>query len=193
MATITEKRLNPRIGIVVGSNRPTRVCRTVAEWVKRAMQRDDVNLDLIDLAEIGLPFLDEPKVPAHHLYQNDHTKAWSRTISGYEGFVLVFPQYNWGYPAVLKNALDYLYDEWAGKPVSIVCYGSHGGFQATLAMKLVTQGLHMYNMSTNPPLDIEDEMFDEHDQFKNVEVAFSRYKGPMAAVAAEFVDLLSER
>jgi NAD(P)H-dependent FMN reductase len=183
----------PKIGIIVGSNRPTRICLTVAEWVKDEMQHDGLNLSLVDLAEVNLPFLDEPEIPAHHKYQKDYTEAWSKTISGYDGFVLVFPQYNWGYPAVLKNALDYLYDEWAGKPVSIMCYGGHGGFQATLATKLVTQGLRMYNMSTNPPLDIEDEMFDEHGQFKDINAAFARYKQPMQAVSDEFVDLLSKK
>jgi len=181
----------PKIGIIVGSNRPTRICLTVAEWVQKEMSNDSIDLELIDLATIGLPFLDEPEIPAHHAYQKDHTKAWSELISGYDGFVLVFPQYNWGYPAVLKNALDYLYDEWAGKPVSIMCYGGHGGFQATLAAKLVTQGLRMYNMATNPPLDIDDEMFDEHGQFKDIEAAFARYRQPMRAVSAEFVDILA--
>jgi len=180
----------PVIGIIIGSNRPTRVCRTVAEWVQKEMHHSDLDLQLIDLAEVNLPFLDEPEIPAHHNYQKDHTKAWSERISGYDGFVLVFPQYNWGYPAVLKNALDYLYDEWAGKPVSIMCYGGHGGFQGALGMKLVTQGLRMYNMSTNPPLDIDDDMFDERGQFKDIDAAFARYKQPMQATAAEFAGLL---
>ena len=177
------------IGIIVGSNRPNRICLAVAEWAKRCMERDDLRLNLIDLAAVGLPFLDEPEMPARHRYQKEHTKAWSRMVTGLDGYVLVYPQYNWGYPAVLKNALDYLYDEWGGKPVSLVCYGSRGGFQATMALKLVTQGLHMYNMSTNPPLDIDDEMFDENGQFKDIEVALSRYRSPMRAVAAEFIEL----
>jgi NAD(P)H-dependent FMN reductase len=181
------------IGIIVGSNRPLRICRTVAEWAKKEMQHEELDLGLIDLGELNLPFLDEPEIPARHNYRNAHTKAWSATISGCEGFVLVFPQYNWGYPAVLKNALDYLYDEWARKPVSILCYGGHGGFQAALAIKLVTQGLHMYNMSTNPPLGIEDEMFDEYGQFKDIETAFSRYRQPLRAVSAEFADLLRKK
>lgn len=180
----------PNIGIIVGSNRPNRIGRSVAEWVMKEMVCDDIDLHLVDLAEINLPFLDEPEIPAHHHYQKNHTKAWSELIQSYEGFVLVFPQYNWGYPAPLKNALDYLYDEWKGKPVSIMCYGGHGGFQAALAMKLVTQGLRMYNMSVNPPLDIDDEMFDEHGQFKDIEAAFARYKQSVRAVSAEFVALL---
>ena len=181
-----------RIGIIIGSNRPTRIAKTVAEYAQKYMQHPGLDLELIDLAEINLPFLDEPDIPARHHYTKDHTAKWSRLISEFDGFVLVFPQYNWGYPAVLKNALDYLYDEWANKPVSLMCYGGHGGFQATLAMKLVTQGLHMYNMSTNPPLDIKDEMFDEHGQFINIESALCRYKQPFRAVSDEFVDLLEK-
>ncbi|WP_430535717.1 NAD(P)H-dependent oxidoreductase [Listeria rocourtiae] len=184
---MTEK---PRIGLIIGSTRPTRVCRTVAEWAMKEMEHGLLNLSLIDLAEVNLPFLDEPEIPAHRNYQQEHTKAWSRVINEYDGFVLVFPQYNWGYPAVLKNALDFLYDEWRGKPVSIMCYGGHGGFQATLSMKLVTQGLHMYNIATNPALDISDDMFDESGQFKNIEKDFARYKIPLQSMSSEFASLL---
>ncbi|MBC2105576.1 NAD(P)H-dependent oxidoreductase [Listeria booriae] len=81
----------PKIGLIIGSNRPGRVCRTVAEWAMREMQHEQLDLSLIDLAEINLPFLDEPEVPAYHHYTKDHTKAWSALISGYDGFVLVFP------------------------------------------------------------------------------------------------------
>ena len=183
----------PNIGIIIGSNRPKRICRVVAEWVLKGMQHEGLNLELIDLAEINLPFLDEPEIPACHNYQKEHTKSWSKVVSGYDGFVLVFPQYNWGYPAVLKNALDFLYDEWAGKPVSIMCYGRHGGFQGTLAMKLVTQGLDMYNMSTNPALHIEESMFDEQGQFKDIDADFARYEVPLQAVSSEFVNLLKQK
>lgn len=186
-------REKPSIGIIVGSNRPIRICRTIAEWVQKEMRNDELDLDLIDLAEIDLPFLDEPEMPARHDYRKEHTKAWSRLIAGYDGFALVFPQYNWGYPAVLKNALDFLFDEWANKPVSIMCYGTHGGFQATLAMKLVTQGLDMYNMATNPPLYIDKAMFDEQGRFKDIDASFSRHRTAVRAVSDEFVSLLGPK
>lgn len=179
------------IGIIVGSNRPTRVARTVAEWAQRTMKNDKLNLEIIDLAEINLPFLDEPEVPARHHYTQNHTKEWSNLIRKYDGFVIVFPQYNWGYPAVLKNAMDYLYDEWNRKPVSLICYGSHGGFQAALAMKLVIQGLNMYSLSTNPALDIDEHMFNDKGQFNDIDDDFARYSQSLRAVSDEFVDLLS--
>ncbi len=188
-----DTRKKPKIGLILGSNRPNRIGRSVAEWVVKAMANEQLQLDIIDLAKIELPFLNEPDIPAHGNYQLAHTKKWSQLIQQYDGFVFLFPQYNWGYPAVLKNALDYLYREWSHKPVSIMVYGNHGGFQGLLAMKLVTQGLKMYNMATNPPLDIKEEMFDEQGQFINIDTAFAHLKQPMQAVSAEFVELLKEQ
>lgn len=90
----------------------------------------------------------------------------------------------------MKNALDYLYSEWQHKPVSIMVYGGHGGFQGLIAMKLVTQGLNMYNMSVNPPLNISKEMFDAADQFIDIEAAFERIAPQVRLVSEEFCQLL---
>jgi NAD(P)H-dependent FMN reductase len=185
-----DTKTKPNIGIIVGSNRPTRVCRAVSDWVMSVMQNDGLDISLIDLAEINLPFLDEPEIPARHNYVNDHTKEWSKLIRGFDGFVLVFPQYNWGYPAVLKNALDFLYDEWAGKPVSIMCYGNHGGLLGSTAMRQVTQGLKMNTMSINVPLNINDGMFEENGQFTDIASAFAQYVVPIKALSIEFVSML---
>ncbi|MGL9730751.1 NADPH-dependent FMN reductase [Enterococcus sp. DIV0756] len=185
--------MNNKIGIILGSNRPTRIGGDVANWVKKTMKHDELEIDIIDLAKINLPFLDEPNIPAMGNYQKDYTKAWSETISQYDGFVLVFPQYNWGYPAVLKNALDYLYSEWSHKPVSIMVYGGHGGFQGLISMKLVTQGLNMYNMSVNPPLNISKDMFDENNQFIDIDRSFKMIEPQVKMVSEEFIHLFSVR
>ena len=93
--------------MIIGSTRPSRICPGIAHWSREALSEDSpVLYEVIDLAGIGLPFLDEPLKPALGDYKHEHTKAWSSLISGYQGFVFVFPQYNWGYPAPLKNALD---------------------------------------------------------------------------------------
>lgn len=184
-------QMKNKIGIILGSNRPNRIGGDVANWVKKAMEHADLEIDIIDLAEVNLPFLDEPTIPAMRNYQNEHTKAWSEEIQQYDGFVLLFPQYNWGYPAVIKNALDYLYTEWSHKPVSIMVYGGHGGFQGLISMKLVTQGLNMYNMSVNPPLTITKEMFDENNQFIDIDRSFETIKPQVAMVSEEFVQLFS--
>ena len=90
----------PRVAVVVGSTRPTRICPGIARWVLQAAQEESLlRYELIDLAEVNLPFLDEPLKAALGKYKHEHTKAWSRVVSSFDGFIFVFPQYNWGYPA----------------------------------------------------------------------------------------------
>lgn len=149
-----------KIGIIIGSNRSNSTTLKIATLIQSQINSDSVNTKLINLAEINLPWLDEPEIPAKNNYQLESTKTWQSTVNQYDGFVIVYPQYNWGYPAVLKNALDTLYTEWQGKPVSTIVFGSHGGFQAELAMSLVLQGLHMHklpvNLSLTVPLDAKN-------------------------------------
>lgn len=119
---------------------------------------------LIDLKELNLPFLDEPLKPALGHYAHEHTRAWSRQVSALEGFVLIFPQYNWGYPAPLKNALDFLYAEWAGKPVGMITYGTRGGGKAADQMTSVLTGLHTRLLTGNVRISLPDEAKDETGQ-----------------------------
>lgn len=83
-----------KIGIILGSNRPKRICRLLGEWIQKSMKHEGLEIDLIDLAEINLPFLDEPELPAIHRYQHEHTRKWSELVNRYSGFVLLVPQYN---------------------------------------------------------------------------------------------------
>lgn len=114
-----------RIAVVIGSNRPKRICPEIAEWVRATAERgSSLTFELLDLGAVALPFLDEPAMAALGEYVHEHTRGWSGLVSSYDGFVFVFPQYNWGYPAVLQNALDYLYAEWRDKPAALVTYGT---------------------------------------------------------------------
>lgn len=187
---MTENEKVVKIGIILGSNRPNRICRSIGEWVQKEMKHKKLAISLIDLAEINLPFLDEPELPAAHNYVHQHTYEWSKLINSFDGFLFLVPQYNWGYPAVLKNALDYLFNEWKGKPVSTICYGGHGGFQAELAIKLVIRGLNMYSMVTNPAFSISKEMFASNGQFIDINASLSNYSQSVQAISAEFIDLL---
>ncbi len=98
-----------RIGIIVGSTRPNRRGALVARWVsEHAQPRGDAEYEVVDLAEIALPILDEPEPAAMGTYHHSHTLAWSQTVAGFDGFVFVTPEYNHSVPAALKNAIDYL-------------------------------------------------------------------------------------
>lgn len=136
--------------VIVGSTRPNRVGKPVADWftgLARADGRFDV--DVADLAEVDLPFMDEPKHPRLHEYQHDHTKAWSERVERADAVVLVSAEYNTGYPAPLKNAIDYLNQEWKYKPVGFVTYG---GMSAGLrAMEQLVQVVSILGMFTVMP------------------------------------------
>lgn len=112
------------IGVVIGSTRPGRVGGKIAGWVAaQARAADTGPVDLIDLRELALPLLDEPEHASTRIYANAHTREWSARVDAVDAIILVTPEYNSSFPAPLKNALDYLYDEWQRKPVVIVGYG----------------------------------------------------------------------
>lgn len=135
-----------RLAIVVASNRPGRIAEPVAEWfAERARQHGGFEVDVVDLAEIDLPFFDEPHHPRTRRYTHDHTRAWSERIDAADAIVFVTPEYNYGMPAVLKNALDYLNHEWAYKPAGFVSYGGvSAGTRAVQMAKQVVTTLRMY-------------------------------------------------
>ena len=110
-----------RIGIVTSSTRPTRIGHHVAQWVA-SQAPDGVEVEPIDLRDLALPLLDEPEMPSSGQYAHEHTKRWAALVDGVDAVVFVMPEYNRGYNAALKNAIDYLYAQWQGKPVA--CVGS---------------------------------------------------------------------
>ena len=132
-----------------------RIGPAIAEWVA-SVGRDIVaaELELVDLKDWPLPLDEEPAIPATGIYHSERTRAWSRKIATAAGFVFVTPQYNWGYPASLKNALDHLYGEWAGKPAMIVSYGGHGGDKCAAQLRQVLEALKMRPVETMPALTL---------------------------------------
>ncbi|PYF97873.1 NAD(P)H-dependent FMN reductase [Georgenia satyanarayanai] len=111
-----------KIGVIVSSTRPTRVGDKVAQWVA-SIAPEGTEVEVVDLAEVDLPFLVEPELPATGNYTLASTVAWSERIRSYDGLVITVPEYNAGYPAVLKNAIDSLHAEWNGLPIGVVGYG----------------------------------------------------------------------
>jgi NAD(P)H-dependent FMN reductase len=135
----------PYLQIIIGSTRPGRRGAAVGNWFHDLVIRDDrFGVELIDLAEVGLPLLDEPLPPGRGPYTQEHTRRWSRTISAGEAYVFVVPEYNHSYNAATKNALDFLGEEWRNKPVGFVGYGGiAAGARAVQALTPVVAALGM--------------------------------------------------
>ncbi|MFJ4436148.1 NADPH-dependent FMN reductase [Streptomyces sp. NPDC088923] len=136
----------PKLSIVIASTRPGRVGLPVGQWIDAVAREhggfDEV--DLVDLAELDLPFMDEPNHPRLRQYTHDHTKRWSARVESADAFVFVMPEYNYGYNAEIKNAIDYLCLEWAYKPVGLVSYGGvSAGTRAAQMIKQVVTTLKM--------------------------------------------------
>lgn len=168
---------SPRVAVVIGSTRQNRICPGIADWVLRnAQDGSELDYELVDLAVVNLPFLDEPFQPALGRYAHEHTRAWSRIIQSFDAFVFVFPQYNWGYPGVLKNAVDFLYAEWRDKPTAMVTYGTHGGQKAAAGFRVVLDGVHSRPLDTNLELAITRSDTDGAGQLRDLDTTFAPYR-----------------
>jgi NAD(P)H-dependent FMN reductase len=188
-----EARRGERIAVVIGSTRPRRICRGIAEWVKDAAQTDSpLRYEIVDLAEIDLPLLDEPLKAALGEYEHEHTRAWSRMVSSYSGFVFVFPQYNWGYPAPLKNALDFLYYEWHDRPATSVTYGTRGGNKGAQQLHGVLEGLHMRPLEDRIEIVITDDDVDADWQLRDRAATLHPYLEQARRLDAQLVEALED-
>lgn len=127
----------PKLQIFIASTRPGRVGLPVAEWfAERARRHGFFEVELVDLARVNLPFMDEPNHPMLRRYTHEHTRRWSASVDSADAFVFVTPEYNHSFNAPLKNAIDYLHHEWRYKPVGLVSYG--GVAAGTRAVQMIT-------------------------------------------------------
>ncbi|MYS24998.1 NAD(P)H-dependent FMN reductase [Streptomyces sp. DvalAA-14] len=136
-----------KLGIIVASTRPGRVGLPVAQWFEGEARTHAgfAEIELIDLAEVALPFMNEPNHPRLARYTHQHTRDWSALVSGVDAFVFVMPEYNHGFNAELKNAIDYLHNEWLYKPVGFVTYG--GVAAGTRALQMIKQVIGALKMT----------------------------------------------
>lgn len=131
--------------VVIASTRPGRVGDKVGAWfLEQARAHGKFESELVDLAEVNLPVFDEPRHPRLGQYEHAHTRAWSETVSRADAFVFVTPEYNYGPPPSLINALTYLAKEWAYKPVGFTSYGGvSGGLRSVQMIKQIVTTMKM--------------------------------------------------
>jgi NAD(P)H-dependent FMN reductase len=153
----------PNLTIIIASTRPGRAGLPIGTWFgDRAGAHAGFDVRLVDLAAVDLPMYDEPEHPRLRRYRNPHTKRWSATIDAADAFVFVTPEYNHGYPATLKNAIDYLHEEWSGKPAGFVSYGGiAAGTRAVEQLKQVITALGMFPVVDAVSIPLHPRFFDD--------------------------------
>jgi NAD(P)H-dependent FMN reductase len=132
-----------KLHVIIASTRPGRIGLPIGNWThERAKAHGKFDVTLVDLKEVNLPMMDEPKHPRLQQYEHAHTKAWSATIAAADAFVLVTPEYNFSTAPSLLNAFDFLYKEWNYKPAAFVSYGGiSGGLRAVEMTKQTLSAL----------------------------------------------------
>jgi NAD(P)H-dependent FMN reductase len=156
-----------KLEIIVASTRPGRLGLPLGRWVEAEARThggfDEV--ELIDLAEVALPFMDEPHHPRLRRYTQQHTRDWSAKVGEADAFVFVMPEYNYGYTAELKNALDYLHHEWQYTPVGLVSYGGvAAGTRAAQMIKQVVTTLKMVPLQEAVSIPFVHQFFDDEQR-----------------------------
>lgn len=134
----------PRIGLIIGSTRPTRFADVPAQWMlKQAKARGDIEVELIDLRDHPLPLFDEMASNRWMPSQSAEAVRWQQTLAGFDGFIFVVAEYNHSITAVLKNALDQAYREWEHKPFTAIGYGGVGAARAVEHLRGIGAELQM--------------------------------------------------
>lgn len=146
------------IKTIIGSTRRNRFSEKPAGWIHDlAKSRDGVEAELLDLRDYPLPFFEELTSPARFQghYPSEVSGRWAKKIEEADAFIIVSPEYNHAYPAVLKNAMDWAYTEWTNKPVGFVSYGGVGGARAVEQLRLVAIELQMAPIRNAVHLPVE--------------------------------------
>lgn len=161
------KMMTLKLHIIICSTRPGRVGPLIAQWFHEiAVQHGQFEAHLIDLAEFNLPVYDEPEHPMLQRYQHQHTRNWAASVNAADAYVFVTPEYNFGPPPSLLNALNYVYKEWNYKPAGMVSYGGvSGGLRSALIEKLTLTTLKMMPMVEAVAVQQISTLIDGNKQF----------------------------
>ena len=161
-----------QLKIIIASTRPGRKGIFVGNWFHSVAEKyTDFEVEVLDLAEINLPFLDEPMHPRLKQYTKAHTKEWSKKVDEADAFVVVIPEYNYAMPPTLLNAIDFVFSEWNYKPVGIVSYGGvSGGLRSAQSCKEPMTTVKLVPLMEGVSIQFVDKRIDENGKFKSDEM-----------------------
>ncbi|WP_158846067.1 NADPH-dependent FMN reductase [Saccharothrix deserti] len=158
------------IAVIIGSTRQGRVGDDIGRWITGvAAQRVDVEPVVVDLADYDFP-------PCYPERATPEMRRFTGQVADADGFVVVTPEYNRSFPASLKQAIDYAYDEWHAKPAGFVSYGYRSeGFHAVEQLRTVFTELHVMTMRTGVGVNLlADEPLDSEHRVRAAEAMFDQ-------------------
>lgn len=175
----------PKLHVIAVATRPNRAGFPLAQWAfERAKAHGAFDVELVDLRDVGLPLFDEPNHPRLRQYAHEHTKRWSAQVDAADAFLFVTPEYNHGAPPSLINALDYLVQEWAHKPVGFVSYGGPaGGTRAVQMVKPMLAALKMVPLVESVMVPLFTSSIDANQLFTASELQETHAKMMLDALA----------
>lgn len=134
------------IKVIAGSTREGRFSDKATAWIAEELKKQEgLDVEVLDLRDYDMPFFNEAATPSYKTepYKHPAVAKFTAKIAEGDAFVIVSPEYNHGTSAVLKNALDWVYQEWNNKAVGFVSYGSVGGARAVEQLRLIAVELQM--------------------------------------------------
>jgi NAD(P)H-dependent FMN reductase len=154
------------IAVILGSTRRGRFGEKPARWIfDELKKRPGVTAEFLDLRDYELPFFDEPVSPGYitEPFKNEAVARWTKKIAAQEGFIVVAPEYNHSASGVMKNAVDWVYNDWNRKPIGFVGYGSAGGARGVEHMRAIAVELQMapVQKGVHLPVDLYLSMMKE--------------------------------
>jgi len=163
----------PKLNIIIVSTRPGRIGPTIGKWIYdyAVSEQGGFDIELVDLADFNLPVFDEPNHPMRQQYVHEHTKKWAASVDSADAFVFVTPEYDFGTPPSLLNALIYLVHEWSYKPVGFVSYGGmSGGIRAVQMTKQMLTTLKLVPLPEAVTIPFVSTLIDDTGEFVATEI-----------------------
>ncbi|WP_432714372.1 NADPH-dependent FMN reductase [Pedobacter sp.] len=168
-----------KLKIISSSVRPGRKGPLIANWIaNQAMKNGNFEVEVLDLGEINLPMMNEAQHPVLKKYEHEHTKQWSARIEEADTFIFVTAEYDFNYPAPLRNALEYLYQEWGYKAAAIVSYGGvSGGTRAANSLKSDLSTFKMVPIYESVNIPFFQKQINDQNEFQASEISIKAATG----------------
>lgn len=156
-----------KLKVINSTVRPGRKSPIIASWITSLVNEQGIfEAEFLDLGEINLPLMNEPNHPRLKQYQYEHSKNWSAKIDEADAFIFVTAEYDYNYPAPLRNAIEYLYNEWSFKAAGIVSYaGISAGTRAANSLKGDLSTVRVVPIPAGVPIPMFDQFINEEGEF----------------------------